>query len=94
MGSGFRGKDKTSYAARRGPEFAEAYAADLGMTRWMHEPTVIWAVQMKEEFIVDTGHGVAKGKAGDYLCMDSGGYQYPCERTIFERSYRPHLEGK
>lgn len=45
------------------------------------------AIQMKEDFQVTTLEGVMKGKAGDYLCTDHLGNQYPCYKTVFEEIY-------
>ena len=45
------------------------------------------AVQMDEDFVVDTLEGTVKGLAGDYLMLGIKGERYPCRKDIFEESY-------
>lgn len=46
------------------------------------------AIQMTEDFEVITIDGnVARGRAGDYLMVDSAGHPYPCNRYEFAASY-------
>lgn len=52
--------------------------------------TVTKAVQMNHDFEVVTIDGnTAKGKAGDYLCVDSQGHPYPCNKYEFACIYAP-----
>jgi len=54
----------------------------------MKKPITIQAVQMTEEFRVQTIEGDYKqGKAGDYLMSGIDGELYICDKSIFERSY-------
>jgi len=54
----------------------------------MKKPITIQAVQMSEEFRVQTMEGDYKqGKAGDYLMSGIDGELYICDKSIFERSY-------
>lgn len=48
------------------------------------------AMQMNEDFEVETIDGnIAKGCAGDYLCVDSAGHPYPANRHVFIASHAP-----
>lgn len=47
------------------------------------------AVQLNQPFAVDTGHGIATGLPGDYLCIDSDGFPYPVTAAVFVKSYTP-----
>ncbi len=59
-----------------------------GMRGCMKKPIVVHAVQIQEEFRVDTLEGDYKqGKAGDYLMRGVDGELYICDRDIFERTY-------
>lgn len=60
------------------------------MTHYIKKPIPVVAIKMKEEFQVTTLEGVMKGNAGDYLCTDHKGNQYPCRGDIFEEIYVPH----
>lgn len=50
-------------------------------------PKIIKAVQMSEDFEVDTLEGLMHGNAGDYLVTGIQGERYPCKKEIFEASY-------
>ena len=45
------------------------------------------AIQVDQPFAVDTGHGVATGKAGDFLAVDASGFPYPVDAETFAKSY-------
>ena len=47
----------------------------------------VFAVQMDDEFTVETLEGVHEGHAGDYLCKGVEGEKWPVKREIFERTY-------
>lgn len=54
----------------------------------MKKPMVVHAIQINEEFRVDSLEGnYARGKPGDYLMCGIEGEMYICGRTIFEKSY-------
>jgi len=55
--------------------------------QYAKKPIPIKAMQIQEEFIVDTLEGRHTGKAGDYLIVGIRGERYPCDRSIFEESY-------
>lgn len=59
-----------------------------GMRGCMKKPIVVHALQMHEEFRVDTLEGDYKqGKPGDYLMRGVDGEMYICDQGIFEKSY-------
>lgn len=54
----------------------------------MKRPIVVHAVQVNEEFRVNSLEGdYAQGKAGDYLMRGVNGELYICDREIFEKTY-------
>jgi hypothetical protein len=57
------------------------------MAKYIKKPIPVEAVQMMEEFEVETLEGVMKGHAGDYLCIDHRGNKYPCYKLVFEEIY-------
>jgi len=59
-----------------------------GMRGCMKRPIVVHAVQIQEDFRVNTLEGNYKqGKAGDYLMKGIEGELYICDREIFEKTY-------
>jgi len=48
---------------------------------------LVEAVQMTEDFTVETLEGVMQGKAGDYLCRGVAGEYWPIKKEIFEQTY-------
>ena len=66
----------------------ETYENVNGMRNCMKKQIVINAMQINEEFRVDTLEGNYKqGKPGDYLMRGIEGELYICDRDIFEKSY-------
>jgi len=59
---------------------------------WRFKPcekkTICHAQQINEPFEVHTLEGVMRGKPGDFLMVGVDGEFYPCDRDIFERTYR------
>lgn len=54
----------------------------------MKRPIVVHAIQVNEEFRVNSLEGdYAQGKAGDYLMRGINGELYICDREIFEKTY-------
>lgn len=54
----------------------------------MKKPIMVQAVQMNEDFRVNSLEGNYKqGKAGDYLMSGIEGELYICDKDIFEKSY-------
>ena len=58
----------------------------LGM-KYRHLPTIVEAVQQKDEFEIITLEGTMKGRAGDYLVLGTAGERYPVKCKIFEATY-------
>jgi PGDYG protein len=59
-----------------------------GMEPCMKRPIVVHAIQIQEDFRVDSLEGDYKqGKAGDYLMTGIDGEHYICDKDIFERTY-------
>lgn len=52
-----------------------------------HQPNVIQAVQINEDFKAHTQEGIMNGKAGDYLVMSPTGGLWPVEKDFFEENY-------
>jgi len=58
---------------------------------------IVKAIQMNEDFQVNTLEGTMKGKKGDYLLKGIYGELYPCKKDIFLDSYdrlRPFQKNK
>ena len=67
-------------------ELSPALAAQLN--KCMKKPIAVKAIQIQEDFRVDTMEGDYKqGKAGDYLMCGVMGELYICDKEIFEMSY-------
>jgi hypothetical protein len=59
-----------------------------GLRGCMKRPIVVHAVQVDEEFRVNTLEGNYKqGKPGDYLMQGVDGELYICDKDIFEKTY-------
>lgn len=58
------------------------------MGEWVKKPIPIEVFQVEGEFIVETLEGKMKGKKNDYLIIGVEGEPYPCDRKIFEKTYR------
>lgn len=57
--------------------------------KWfVKKPIPVKAVQMPEPFTCVTKEGEMAGKAGDYAVEGPFGDLYPCDRMIFENTYR------
>lgn len=67
-----------------------------GIRKCRKRPVVVHALQMNfpEGFQVTTKEGVMTGKPGDLLMFGIDGEKYPCDRSIFERSYEFVEEGR
>lgn len=48
---------------------------------------IIQAIQIDEEFTVETLEGTMKGKPGDFLMIGVDGERYPCAKEIFFKTY-------
>ena len=66
----------------------QTYEDVQGMSSCMKKPIVVHAMQMNEEFQVETLEGNYKtGKPGDYLMRGIERELYICDKSIFEKSY-------
>lgn len=66
----------------------DTYEHVEGMQGCMKRPIVVHAIQINEEFRVNTLEGNYKqGKPGDYLMKGIDGELYICDREIFLRTY-------
>jgi hypothetical protein len=52
----------------------------------------VWAVQMAQDFEVQTLEGTHRGRAGDWLAQGPAGERWPIKREIFEATYEPVAE--
>ena len=59
--------------------------------RVVKKPVTVLAKQMNDEFVVNTMEGKVRGKKGDYLMVGVKGEMYPCDREIFEETYKRKL---
>lgn len=58
-----------------------------GMRPCMKRPIVVQCKQINEEFMVQTLEGPLRGKPYDYLMQGIDGELYPCDQSIFDRTY-------
>jgi hypothetical protein len=65
----------------------QTFRTETGWSSFKKKPIVIRAVQINEEFEVETLEGTMKGKAGDYLVEGIAGELYPCDKEIFKQTY-------
>lgn len=59
------------------------------LSGYVKRPIQIKAVQIFEEFEVETMEGTMKGKPGDFLVVGIKGELYPVDKEIFLESYQP-----
>ena len=60
---------------------------DLAFKKAIKKPIPIKCYQIDEAFSVETLEGTMKGKKGDWLMVGVNGEMYPCDNTIFEKTY-------
>ena len=60
---------------------------DLEFKKAIKKPISIKCIQINEPFLVETLEGTMQGKSGDWLMVGVNGEMYPCDKTIFEKSY-------
>jgi hypothetical protein len=66
----------------------KTYEKPEGLKPCMKLPIVIHAMQMSEQFGVNTLEGdFLQGKPGDYLMQGVESELYVCDKAIFEKSY-------
>jgi len=60
-----------------------------GYKLYIKKAIPIKAIQINEEFQVDTLEGIMKAKSGDYLIEGIKGELYSCDKEIFNMTYKP-----
>lgn len=60
---------------------------DLPFKKAVKKPIPVRCIQMHEPFEVVTLEGVMRGKAGDWLMIGVNNEMYPCEESIFTKTY-------
>ncbi len=55
--------------------------------KYLKKPIPIHAIQVFDDFTVETLEGKMIGRSGDYLIRGIKGELYPCAKSIFEESY-------
>jgi hypothetical protein len=58
------------------------------MGKWVKKPIPVDVFQITTDFVVETLEGEMKGKPLDYLIRGIEGEYYPCDKKIFEKSYK------
>ena len=53
----------------------------------MKKPIALEVRRMAEAFSVETLEGTMQGKAGDWLITGINGEMYPCDASIFAKTY-------
>lgn len=56
--------------------------------RAIKKPVIIKAIQMEVPFHIQTLEGMFSGQTGDYLLIGVRGERYPCQKDIFEETYK------
>jgi len=51
------------------------------------KPVMVQAKQMEDAFVVQTAEGKMKGLPGDWLITGVEGELYPCDKTVFKKTY-------
>lgn len=67
--------------------FKQHKIPDLKFRKAVKKPIAIKCFQMNEPFEVQTIEGNMKGKKGDWLMVGISGEMYPCNNTIFMKTY-------
>ena len=55
---------------------------------YQKKPVQVKAVELVEEIEIHTREGVLKGYPGDFLIQGVEGEIYPCDKTIFWKTYK------
>jgi len=55
--------------------------------RYRKKPLIIEAIQIMEDFEIETIEGTMKGKTGDYVVKGIKGELYPVDQNIFLATY-------
>jgi hypothetical protein len=66
------------------------------MARFISKPTVIEAFLVSERTVIPPyesfNQNIYVVYPGDYLCIDSDGFKFPCRSEVFEKIYEPVAE--
>ena len=68
-------------------KFKQHQIPNFDFNKAVKKPIPIQCFQIDEDFEVETMEGVMKGKRGDWLMVGVSGEMYPCDKTIFEKTY-------
>ena len=60
---------------------------DCNFEKAIKKPIPIRCAQINEEFEVQTLEGIMKGKKGDWLMVGVNNEMYPCDKSIFKKTY-------
>lgn len=60
---------------------------DCNFKKAIKKPIPIQCTQINEEFEVQTLEGIMKGKKGDWLMVGVNNEMYPCDNSIFKKTY-------
>ena len=60
---------------------------DYNFEKAIKKPIRIRCAQINEEFEVRTLEGIMKGKKGDWLMVGVNNEMYPCDNSIFKKTY-------
>ena len=67
--------------------FKQGNIPDLDFKKAVKKPIPIQCFQMNQPFEVETMEGIMSGKKGDWLMIGISGEMYPCDQSIFNKSY-------
>ncbi|SDS56499.1 hypothetical protein SAMN04515667_2461 [Formosa sp. Hel1_31_208] len=67
--------------------FKQHIIPDLAFKKAIKKPIPIKCYQIDDTFTVDTLEGTMTGKKGDWLMVGVNGEMYPCDKSIFEKTY-------
>jgi hypothetical protein len=68
-------------------KFKQNKIPDIEFKNAIKKPITIRCIQINEPFVVETLEGKMRGKKGDWLMVGMNGEMYPCDSSIFEKSY-------
>lgn len=64
------------------------------MPLYVHRPTLVEAVELQQDMVINTPEGPRPGRKGDFLItIGVSQKQYPIERHIFYGSYLKYKDG-
>jgi hypothetical protein len=60
---------------------------ELEFKKAIKKPIALNCIQIRQPFEVQTMEGLMLGKKGDWLMIGVEGEIYPCDKSIFEKTY-------